>query len=176
MFTVNDKVVYPGHGVASIARIIEREVGGCKTQLFELSFLNRDMTILVPKDKFDSIGIRPLCTSKRINDIFNMFARPAKKINYSELVATNWNKRSKEYVARIRTGDIEEISKIYRDLHCISQYKELSFGEKNLLSQTETLLAEEISLVRKENEEQAVEELRAFFRGAPFTRGAHKIA
>jgi RNA polymerase-interacting CarD/CdnL/TRCF family regulator len=63
----------------------------------------------------------------------------------------------------LRTGDLQEICKIYRDLKNMSVYKELSFGEKALLSQTEMLLAQEISLVQNMDEEKAVEHLRSLF-------------
>ena len=87
--------------------------------------------------------------------------QPSQKISYD--AATNWNKRNKDYQCKLRTGDLQEICKIYRDLKNMSVYKELSFGEKALLQQTETLLAQEISLVQNMNEEKAVEHLRSFF-------------
>jgi len=34
MFTLNEKVVYPGHGVARIVRIIEKKVAGKSAQFF----------------------------------------------------------------------------------------------------------------------------------------------
>jgi CarD family transcriptional regulator len=58
-------------------------------------------------------------------------------------------------------GSIKAISEIYRDLRLIEAEKDLSFGEKNLLQQTEKLLAEEISLVRSTEQERAIEQIRA---------------
>ncbi len=43
----------------------------------------------------------------------------------------------------------------------MSGQKELSFGEKNLLNQTEALLAEEISIVENVAEEKAIEQMRS---------------
>ena len=80
-------------------------------------------------------------------------------------VLSSWNKRNKQYQYKIKTGDILEISKIYRDLQCMSKEKDLSFGEKNLLNQTEALLVEEISAVKNLVEEQAIQTLRAIFMG-----------
>lgn len=163
MFHVNDKVVYPGHGVARIIQIVEKLVAGKITTFFELQFLNKDMTVLVPTTNFDDIGIRPLSSTDKINDIFKLLGQPAKKIANYELTASNWNKRNKEYQNKLRSGNLHDISEIYRDLKYISQQKELSFGEKNLLNQTETLLAEEISIVQKVDSDQAVEHLRSMF-------------
>lgn len=120
------------------------------------------MTILVPTHNIAAIGIRSLSTSTKIDGIFKILAQPALRITSSELT-TNWSKRNKEYQNKIRTGSLEEISQIYRDLKCIELHKELSFGEKSLLRQTETILAEEIALVKEFAEEKALEHIRSFF-------------
>jgi CarD family transcriptional regulator len=160
-FCVKEKVVYPGHGVAQINEIIEKLVAGNKVRFFKLEFLNKDMTILVPTENLTSVGIRRLSSTQHISAIFKTLAQPSQKIS-SEAV-TNWNKRNKDYQCKLRTGDLQEICKIYRDLKNMSVYKELSFGEKALLQQTETLLAQEISLVRNVDKEKAVEHLRSLF-------------
>src|SRR3990167_3004647 len=168
MYSLNEKVVYPGHGVASINRVIEKSIAGKSTKFFELKFLNKDMTILLPIDNIIAAGVRKLSSDKNIEAIFNLLQEPADDIikNSEFFKASSWNKRSKQYQFRLRSGNIVEISKIYRDLQYVSQKKGLSFGEKNLLSQTESLLAQEISLVKNVVEEKAVERLRSFFKGA----------
>src|SRR4029077_12285731 len=77
-----------------------------------------------------------------------------------ETIATNWNKRNKEYQCKIRTGSIKEICKIYKDLMHVAAVKELSFGEKLLLEQTEFLLVEEISMVTLISEDILIKKLR----------------
>lgn len=158
MYSQNEKVVYPGHGVAVIKRMLERKVGGRATQFYELEFINKDMTILVPLDNLDSMGIRKLSTQKDIGKLFRMFSDPI--IPHHNEVALNWNKRNKEYQGKIRSGKISEICEIYRDLKHIEKNKELSFGEKSLLHQTELLLAEEIALACDIQAENAVSQLR----------------
>ncbi len=160
MFTHNEKIVYPGHGVAQINRIVEKKIAGKATKFFELRFLNKDMTILVPIDNAIQVGIRPLSSNKHVNDIFKMLSEPVIPI-HNELAMPNWNKRNKEYQGRLRTGDLREICAIYRDLKHIETQKELSFGEKTLLHQTESLLVEEIAIVKNMGEEKAVKQLRS---------------
>lgn len=159
MFTRNEKVVYPGHGVAVIDRILEKKIAGKNTQFFELHFLNKDMTIFVPVDNAIAVGIRPLCSIDNINDIFNLLAQPPMGHHHEVLI--NWNKRNKEYQGKLRRGDLREICAIYRDLKHIETHKELSFGEKSLLQQTELLLVEEISIVKKIEIENAIKQLRS---------------
>lgn len=166
MFCLNEKVVYPGHGVAQVHRIVEKIIGGKTTILFELKFIGKDMTILAPIDNAEIIGIRKLSSEEIVEDIFQaVLSQPAKWAGYHELNATSWSKRSKQYQFKIRSGDIVEISKIYRDLQYISHRKELSFGERSLLQQTEALLAQEISMVKNIVEELAIQRLRSFFTG-----------
>lgn len=163
MFSVNDQVVYPGHGVAKINRIVEKVVGREIVLFFELKFLHKEMTVLVPTTNLTSVGIRPLSSVARVTHVFSLLAQPTKEISPYELTASNWNKRNKEYQTKIRKGDLVELSEIYRDLKTIARQKELSFGEKNLLHQTEMLLAEEISIVEKVAEEKALSLLRSTF-------------
>lgn len=161
MFELNERVVYPGHGVALINRILEKKVGSEVFKFYELKFLNKEMTILVPVTNIESVGIRKLSSQERINTVFKILAEPSQRQqSYPEMVATNWNKRNKEYQCKIRSGDLREISEIYRDLKRTEKNKELTFGEKSLLSQTETLLAQEIALVKNVAEDMAAQELR----------------
>ena len=160
MFAHNEKIVYPGHGVAQINRIVEKKIAGKATKFFELRFLNKDMTILVPIDNAVQVGIRPLSSNKYVNDIFKMLSVPVVP-THNELAMPNWNKRNKEYQGKLRTGDLREICAIYRDLKHIETQKELSFGEKTLLHQTESLLVEEIAIVKNMGEEKAIKQLRS---------------
>lgn len=173
MYSVDEKVVYPGHGVARINRIIEKRVGTQIATFYELKLLSKGMTILIPTEKALTIGIRPLSSGQEIDAILKKLTVPT-KIRSDQAIPSSWNRRNKEYQLKLRTGKLTDISDIYRDLKYIAQYKELSFGEKTLLNQTEVLLAEEISAVRKLEEEKAVEQLRGLFL-VPF-KGGHQSA
>ncbi len=161
MFAIGEEVVYPGHGVARISNIVEKKIGASSASFYELSFLNKEATILVPTTHAENVGLRALSSDQTVTDIFKILAEPAKKTHASEFTASNWNKRHKEYQSRLRTGSLWELSKIYRDLRIIeSQKEELSFGEKNLLQKTEALLVEEISLVKRLEHNKALEQIR----------------
>ena len=74
MFDLNEKVIYPGYGVAKINRIVEKKVAGKNTSFFELLFMNKDMTILVPTQNLTSVGIRRLSSCENINSILKKFS------------------------------------------------------------------------------------------------------
>ena len=128
---------------------------------FELKFLNKDMTVLVPTHCINAMPIRPLSSRENVHDAMRVLAQPARKLGSYEFTASSWNKRHKEYQTKLRAGGLRELSEIYRDLRFIEMQKELSFGEKNLLCQIEQLLAEEISLVEHLEREAAIMQLRS---------------
>jgi len=161
MFALNEKVVYPGHGVARISCVLEKVVGGSITKFFELTFYNKEMTILVPMDSSRAVGLRRLSSRENIDNALKILAEPT-EVSYDNS-SSNWNRRNKEYQCKLRSGNIYDICKIYRDLKIIASKKELSFGEKNLLSKTELLLVEEISIVSNLQEDKAMEKLRSIF-------------
>ena len=169
MYTLNEKVVYPGHGVAQVRQVIEKSFGATKAKFYELKFLNKEMTILIPVEAQDACGIRPLSSEKNIEQVFEVLSEPI--ASRKNCATSSWSKRNKQYQYRIKTGDLMEITKIYRDLQCMAQEKDLSFGERSLLNQTESLLAEEISLVKNLIEEQAIQTLRAIFVGEKIRSG-----
>lgn len=165
MFSQGEKVVYPGHGVARIARILEKRVAGKIDRFFELKFLNTDMTILVPVENTTTVGMRPLCSKEHILKVLQRLSEPKMEIAHESGGAINWNKRNKDYQGKIRTGSLDDIGEIYRDLFGAERLKELSFGEKILLQQTEMFLVEEIALVENISEEVAKERVRSLVCG-----------
>jgi len=162
IFSLHEKVVYPGHGVAYINRIIEKTVGGNKFSFYELTFINKDATVLVPiNNATDELGIRALSSIDKVARALEVIGEPARRLHPYEFSASSWNKRNKQYQLKLRRGSIIELSEIYRDLRFIETQKELSFGEKKLLSKAEALLVEEISLVQLSDEKKTIESLRS---------------
>jgi CarD family transcriptional regulator len=159
MYALNEKVVYPGLGVAYINNIIKKQVAGHAVYFYELVFLHQDMTILVPIDNAQTVGMRKLSSRDSITEIFTLLAEPANPVMCEPLMS-NWNKRNKGYKEKLQTGDPREICRIYRYLQHLSKRKELSFGEKDLLRQTELLLVEEVAEVRGIHEEMATDQIR----------------
>lgn len=162
MFQLNEKVVYQGHGVAHISRIVEKQVAGQKTRFFELKFLNKDMTILVPLNNIELVGIRRLSSVEHIRATFERLSEDGPCVS-PELAAFNWSRRNKRYRLDIGKGNLDELCRIYRDLNFVACTKDLSYGERLLLQQAESLLAQEISLVNNMIQEKAVEHLRSLF-------------
>src|SRR3990167_1710676 len=172
MFLLNEKVIYPGYGVATIHRLVDRLMLGKKTNFFELKFDNKEMTVLIPEDRLESIGVRKLSTLPELTHMFELLSKFFVHDIITEHNASTWNKRNKEYQCKLRSGQLFQISAIYKELQLIALDKELSFGERNLFNQIEFLLIEEITAV-KQNE--AVEDVRLKLRH-PFELMEKKLA
>lgn len=165
MFKVRDKVIYPGHGVAVIEEVLEKRVAESQLQFFKLVFLYKDMTILVPLKSMIISGVRFLSTPAEVEQVMNELAQlPEKRLESLDFTPSAWNKRHKDYVLRIQTGRLMEIAKIYRDLMHVGKQKELSFGEKSLLATTEDLIVQELVMIRSQDRELVLQELRTPFR------------
>lgn len=162
MFQPQDKVVYPGHGVAVIEDILEKEVGGNKMKFFKLQFLYKDMTVLIPTSAQGTI--RRLAGPKEIRKVFVELGKQPKKFETTDFTPSSWNKRNKSYQLKIQSGDIFDIATIYRDLMHTARYKELSFGEKSLLETAEELLIQEVQAIRGTMLEEVLDELRSPFK------------
>ena len=165
MFLVNEKVVYPGYGVAFISKLVKRLISGKQTSFYELKFFNKDMAVLVPEDRLEAVGIRRLSSQQDLESMFKVLSEPIVRTEY-EVGLNNWNRRNKKYQLNLRSGNLIKICQIYKDLQVISQTKELSFGERNLKAKIEQLLIEEISVVKNIDREKALKFLQKTFLGA----------
>lgn len=165
MFEKNDKVVYPAHGVALVADIIEKNIGSTTVQFLKLVFLFKDMTILVPIYNVGTIGIRVPSNKETIDAVLNeLYKKPERQLESIDFTPSGWNRRNKDYQSKIQSGHLVEIAKIYRDLMYVSQQKDLSFGERSLLQTTEELIVQELQIIKNSDREHVVRELRTPFK------------
>lgn len=165
MVQLNDKIVYPGHGVAVVEEIIERSVAGTAIKFIKLNFLFKDMNILVPIYNVDAIGIRMPNSSDAVDTILKELRnKPEKKLETLDFTPSGWNKRNKEYQMKIQSGNLLDLIKIYRDVMYIAQMKDLSFGERTLLQNIEELIVQELRVVKNIDRELIVQEIRSPFK------------
>ena len=165
MFNINEKVIYPGHGVAVIEEIVEKLVAGNNIEFFKLDFLYKDMTALVPVNNVQHMSIRELSSKEEVQKVLNELDRlPERKLENLDFTPSGWNKRNKDYQLKIQGGFLIDLAKIYRDLMFVAKQKELSFGERGLLQMAEELLVQEIEIVLKKDRDSVLREIRSPFK------------
>ena len=158
MFKVGENAVYPAHGVTVVKRIEERDVAGKKKKFYVLQVLENQMTIMVPTENADAVGLRGIISDLDVKRVYKILKERDVKIDQ-----TTWNRRYREYMEKIKTGSVFEIAEVLRNLFLLRHSKDLSFGERKMLDQAKLLLVREISLARRSREEEIEQEIQTIF-------------
>ena len=114
------------------------------------------MTVMVPTDSED--GIRTLVGETEIDQVYELLNDHEVKVDNS-----TWNRRYREYMHKIKTGSLLEIADVLRSLFLLKNLKSLSFGEKKMLENCKSLIAQEISLANGENTKDVRSKIDAQF-------------
>lgn len=148
-FKVGETVVYPHHGAALIEEITTRVVGGEEKIYLVLRVDDGDLTIQVPAENADLVGVRDVVDDKGVERVLGVL----QEIDVEE--PPNWSRRFKANQEKIASGDIVRVSEVVRDLYRRDADKGLSTGEKRMLSKARQILTSEIALARDEDEDAA---------------------
>ncbi len=156
MFSIGEYAVCPGHGVGQICDIEERTMGSENKTFYIIKILANGMTVMVPTDS--ETGIRGLVGEEEVQTVFNLLTDHNVKVDNS-----TWNRRYREYSAKIKTGSVVEIAEVLRQLFLLKEKKSLSFGEKKMLDQCRELLAQEFSLTKNLDKNTVNEKINSYF-------------
>lgn len=176
-FHINQRVVYPAHGVALVEAVVDKTVGGRAISFYKLSFLYKDMTILIPVEGNGHGGMRSLSDPRSLEHSLSQFAAKIAERQFEavDISPSAWNKRHKDYQNRMQIGTFDAVLDIYGELMHIAQTKDLSFGEKGLLQAAEELLAQELIETSLIDRSQALELVRAPFKQFVVTYTPHTL-
>ena len=157
-FNVGDKAVYPAHGVGIIRDVVTEELSGEKATFYVLKILDNGMTIRVPVHNAQQIGMRTIINREQIDKVYEILKnRDVPTDNQT------WNRRYRDYMSKIKTGDPIEVAKVLRDLALLKDDKALSFGERKMFDQARNLLVQEIAVARDDDDKQVAIEIDALF-------------
>lgn len=157
-FQVGDKAVYPAHGVGIITEIESATFDSVPYEMYVLKILDNGMTIRVPLTNADAIGMReiiPLDAVEKVYEVLRDRDAPADK--------QTWNRRYREYMAKIKTGDPLEVAAVLRDLALLKNTKQLSFGERKMYDQAHALIVQELAVAKDVDEEVIKAEIEGIF-------------
>ncbi len=144
-FSPGQTVVHPQHGTALIDAVEEREFQGKKTRFLVLTAPSADLTVKVPEDRCEEIGLRSVINQDQVSEIMTVLgtdAGPQKG---------HWSQRLKMNQARLRSGDPQQVAEVLRDLAAKSQSKALSPAEKRLFDKARQLLCSEVAAAMSED-------------------------
>ena len=88
----------------------------------------------------DEVGVRPIVDADTVYDLL-------RRIPHMDIsMADNWNKRYRENMQRIKSGDLSELAAVIKALTQRDEKRPLSTGERRMLNQARQILLSEISL------------------------------
>ncbi|WP_313341265.1 CarD family transcriptional regulator [Sedimentibacter sp.] len=140
MFKLGDKVVYPMHGAGVIETMESKEILGVIKSYYVLKMPIGEMKLMIPVDNVNNIGLRNIIEKDKVEKVYDIL-RQAAVLNDS-----NWNKRYRDNLVKMKTGDIFAVAQVVRDLTYRDREKGLSTGEKKMLVSAKQMLISEIAL------------------------------
>jgi CarD family transcriptional regulator len=150
LFEIGDKVVYPHHGAAVIERVEERDLLGEMREYYILKLAYGELTLMVPTDSTEDVGLREVTPAKEMPKVFKVLKKNEPTTN-----TTNWSRRFKANVEKLKSGDIYQVADVVRSLHQRDKEKGLSAGEKRMLNKARQILVSELTFSKNCNEEEA---------------------
>jgi len=157
MFNIGDKIVYPMHGAGVIEAIEEKEILGETHKYYILKMPIGDMKVMIPLEKVEKIGLREVIKKSEIIDVLAVLKGKKSKM------PSNWNKRYRANMEKIKSGDIYEVAEVVRNLMLRDKEKGLSTGERKMLQNAKQILISELILVQNIDETEAENMINSIF-------------
>jgi CarD family transcriptional regulator len=152
-FKQNQEVVYPLQGVGKIISIEERTFKDQKVLYYVIYLDVSDMTVMVPVDKAEQLGIRAIVSKDEAEKALTFISEEY------EPVPTDWKLRYQMNLDLLKQGSVIDIAQVVRTLYHRSKVKELPILERKLFDSALRLLVDEISYslgLRKEEIEHMI--------------------
>ena len=157
MFDVGDKVVYPMHGAGIIEAIEEREILGELQKYYILRVPLGDMRVMVPLESAGDVGIRSVIDRDDVKKVYEVLSSDKTKMS------SNWNRRYRANLEKIRTGDVFAVAEVVRNLAYRDKERGLSTGERRMLDNAMQILVSELVIAEDSNEESVEKTIADIF-------------
>jgi CarD family transcriptional regulator len=151
VYKVGDKVVYPHHGAGTVVKREKKEILGEKREYLTIKILHNDMTVNVPADNAERVGLRKVIDEEAVKKVVKYLTSGGTEM------PKNWNRRFKHNRDKMKTGDIYELAEVVRNLALRDGEKGLSTGEKQMYVKAKKILASELMYAKNMSEDDALE-------------------
>ena len=140
MFQVGDKIVHPMHGAGIVDSIVQKKVNGVVREYYILKLPMGGMLVMIPVQSCGEIGVRPVVDEQEAERIIAAF--PEIEVDTTQ----NWNRRYRENMLRLKSGDLLEVARVIKSLSVRDGERGLSTGERKMLHSANQILISEIVL------------------------------
>lgn len=147
-FQVDQKIVYPSHGVGIITEIFEKNFHDKPLLYYKIYIEISDMVVLVPVEKAAELGIRAVVSAEEAQKALDLLS------DEFEPITSDWKLRLQMNLELLKKGTIADIARIVRCLYNRSKVKELPIMERKLYDSAKKLLIDEAALAMQVTEKE----------------------
>ncbi|HXI14186.1 MAG TPA: CarD family transcriptional regulator [Thermoanaerobaculia bacterium] len=141
-FKVGDKIVYPNHGVTIVEQIGGSSIAGADSTYYHLRLLANNSRLMVPISNIDRVGLRKLYQQKEIKGLLSLLEE------HQSSAHSDWKGRYRDNLEKMKTGRLEDVADVLKNLNEVQKKKSLSFREKKMYDRAKYLLVSEIAIVK----------------------------
>ncbi len=140
MYCIGDKVVHPMHGAGIIKDMKKIMLSGVERDYYVVCFAVGSMISDIPVDGCEKIGIREVITRDEAKKVLEYFHT----LEIGDDI--NWNKRQRENIVKLKSGDIYQVAGVLKELMCREKRKGLSTSERKTLCSAKQIIMSELIL------------------------------
>lgn len=161
MFQVGDKVVHPMHGAGVIDKIVEERISGRTQMYYVFSMPVSGLVLKIPTSKSHLVGLRSVMDAASASAVIGALDR----LDTGE--TANWNKRYRENLDRLKSGDLYEVARVIKCLMRRDAERGLSTGERKMLHSAKQIFLSEMVLATGESYQTMESRLCACMQSGP---------
>jgi len=152
-FEVQDKVVYPHHGAATIIKKQKITFDGERVEYFVLEVATDQLIVRVPVARAIELGVRPVISRNVAKKVFATFKDDPQE------AGSNWSRWYKLLTEKINSGDIFQVAEVVRDLTYAQQVKGISPALKRMLAKARLIIVSELRFALDLDEDDTIKKL-----------------
>ena len=141
MFKIGDKVSHPSFGVGDVENIEEKKVLGQKEKYYILKLMVNEMTLMVPVNKAEEIGLRYIIDPETVPDVLNVLGH-----RMDDEMDGNYKQRIRSQTEMVDSGDILKVAQVVKNYTHRDTVEKLSSTERGLYDRARKILVGEISV------------------------------
>lgn len=153
MFGVGDVVVHPMHGGGVIDAIVRENNGGMTQEYYVFKMMVGGLLLKIPTANSDMIGLRAVSRKEDVEELLE--AIPSMQVEDN----TNWNKRYRENMVRVKSGDLYQLAGVIKSLTLRDRERGLSTGERKMLHSAKQIMLSEFVLTGEGDYDQMEQRL-----------------
>jgi CarD family transcriptional regulator len=148
-FKKGDTVIYPQHGACIVQGTEKKTAFGETRDYLILRSVIGEMTLSVPVDKTEEVGVRPPVSSDELDDLVSVLSKADPR------VPSNWSRRFKNHQEKLKSGDVYQVAEVVRNLAARNRDAALSAAERTMYERARINLVSEIAPALKVSTEEA---------------------